>query len=401
MRRASKKGGFTIRTLNASEHGFEYQTFQLVGYLHGERIRKRFKKREDAVFEKARLEVLAANAGEIQPVNTRLTPDQVADAEAAFRRLGGGSLVEAIDWYLANYRPPAVPKSLAEAKASYLGYKRPHVEPVHLADVERKISLLCAWFPGAQVHDVGSDTLEAKMAERHWAPKTWNNVRACFLDFFKFAMADPRRWRTDNPAAQILPRKVARGLPKIERARVLADLFAFLESYSGGPRRPKPPGFLVPYFALATFAGLRPSVPDGEIWKIGELKDLSRVIDSEVGVIRISPEVAKTDYVRTVKIREPLAAFLAAYPLGEYPIIVSSLQHHVTEVRKRFALTDDVLRHTWISAHVARFKSIGEAALEAGNSEPIIRAHYLDSMSDAEAAAFWSLRPQRQSAASA
>lgn len=397
MRRARKNGGFTIRPITAKERGFTYQTFQLVGYVHGERVRKRFKKREDAVFEKSRLEVLAANSGEIRPVNTRLTAEQIADAEAAFRRLGGKSLAEAVDWYLVNYRPPAVPKLLTEAKTAYLAFKKPHVEAVHLEDVERKLDMLSGWFPASQVHDVKSDTLEAKMVERGWANKTWNNVRACLLDFFNYTMAEPRRWRTDNPAAQILPRKVARGLPKIERAEVLAELFSFLETYSGGPRRPKKPGFLIPYFALATFAGLRPSVPDGEVWKIGQLKDVSRTIDADVGVIRISPEIAKTDFVRTVKIRAPLAAFLMAYPLQDYPIIVPSLQHHVTEVRKRFNLTDDVLRHTWISAHVATFKSIGEAAIEAGNSEAIIKGHYLNSMSEAEAAAFWCIRPRHAS----
>jgi hypothetical protein len=43
-----------------------------------------------------------------------------------------------------------------------------------------------------------------------------------------------------------------------------------------------------------------------------------------------------------------------------------------------FGLTHDVLRHTYISMFVAKFRSMGEAALQAGNSESIIRRHYLD-----------------------
>lgn len=41
------------------------------------------------------------------------------------------------------------------------------------------------------------------------------------------------------------------------------------------------------------------------------------------------------------------------------------------------------MRHTFISKLVAKFRSIGEAALQAGNSETIIRKHYLD-LKDAE-----------------
>jgi hypothetical protein len=41
------------------------------------------------------------------------------------------------------------------------------------------------------------------------------------------------------------------------------------------------------------------------------------------------------------------------------------------------------MRHTFISMHVAKFRSLGEAALQAGNSEAIIKKHYLDLKSTA------------------
>jgi hypothetical protein len=46
--------------------------------------------------------------------------------------------------------------------------------------------------------------------------------------------------------------------------------------------------------------------------------------------------------------------------------------------------------------HVAKYRSIGEAALQAGNSESIIRKHYLDLKSQAEAEQFFSILPRRQ-----
>jgi hypothetical protein len=44
---------------------------------------------------------------------------------------------------------------------------------------------------------------------------------------------------------------------------------------------------------------------------------------------------------------------------------------------------------------VAKFRSIGEAAIEAGNSEGIMRRHYPDLKSAEEAEDYWSILLQR------
>jgi hypothetical protein len=60
----------------------------------------------------------------------------------------------------------------------------------------------------------------------------------------------------------------------------------------------------------------------------------------------------------------------------------------------KFGLTHDVLRHTFISMHVGKYRSMGEAALQAGNSEAIIRKHYLDLKTPAEAEEFFGIMPK-------
>jgi hypothetical protein len=62
-------------------------------------------------------------------------------------------------------------------------------------------------------------------------------------------------------------------------------------------------------------------------------------------------------------------------------------------VRTKFELSPDVLRHTFASMHVGKFHSVGQAALESGNSETIIRNNYLNVVSEAEAKAFWQIMP--------
>jgi len=73
--------GFVIKRVNLTEKGVTYDTFRFNGWLNGQRIRRQFKSHEEALGEKNRLEVQAANAeGSIHTVNTRLTEAEVAEA---------------------------------------------------------------------------------------------------------------------------------------------------------------------------------------------------------------------------------------------------------------------------------------------------------------------------------
>ena len=65
----------------------------------------------------------------------------------------------------------------------------------------------------------------------------------------------------------------------------------------------------------------------------------------------------------------------------------------IRNVREKFTPAHDVLRHTYISMLVGKFRSVGDAALQAGNSEAVIRKYYLDVKSVAEAEKFWNVRP--------
>jgi integrase len=157
-------------------------------------------------------------------------------------------------------------------------------------------------------------------------------------------------------------------------------------------RRPtcaQPRGFLVPFFALALFAGIRPD------WKHGEISKITpRAIDLATGVIRIEPAVSKTNEKRVIAIQPNLRLWLQRYPLEEFPPIpAKNIDRVLREVRQKFSLGHDVLRHTYIYMTVGAFRSVGDAALQAGNSETVIRRHYLDLKTVAEADAFWRITP--------
>jgi integrase len=395
MRRAIS-GRFSIKAVRAKAHGFTYDTFLVSGWLNGRRIRRHFKSRDEAIGVKNALEVEAANVGgEIRARNTRLSAAQLIEAEAAIAHFGPKSLSLAVEWFLTTYRPPLTATALEMAAKAFLKARALHVRGLALRDYRATLGMLLVAFPAREVHTISTGDLQGFLANREVGKKRLNNLRGDLNAFFAFCQVAPREWIRENPVKPIEKFRIARGVPEIISADTAARLMAYVEAYSGPERSSQSAGFLIPYFALCLFAGLRPSVPEGEACKLGRLEDPSRFIDLPLGVIRITPEVAKTNSVRQVTIQPNLAEWLIRYPLKKFPVVPRNAGPMISHVRMKFGLGDDVLRHTYISMHVGKFKSLGSAALEAGNSESMIRRYYLNLVSEVDAATFWEIRPGR------
>lgn len=168
----------------------------------------------------------------------------------------------------------------------------------------------------------------------------------------------------------------------------------WLESYQGQENKTGSflgkPGCMVPYYALTLFAGIRPDWKDGEI---GKLRPQDIRLDT--GVILIEPEVSKVNEKRTIKIQPNLRKWLEKYPIEDYPIIPARRFRDMwADVREQQALAHDVMRHTFISMTVGAFRSVGDASLQAGNSEAVIRKHYLNLKTVEEADQFWAIVPE-------
>ena len=391
------KTGFSIKKSTVTNGAFTYATYRLTGWLNGKRIRKQFKDRAEADGEKQRLEVEAANTDSaIRAMNTRLTSQQIAEAESAFARLAGKSLSAAVDWYLTTYKAPVTNKPLSDAAIAFLADRKAHVRARQLRDYTDTLRLLGAAVPGRTVDAITTADVQTFLDNRKVGKKRHNNLRGDLHTFFTYCKAPPREWCRDNPVEPVAKFKISRGVPEILDADTCAKLMTFLESYAGGPRSKHSPGYLVPYFALCLFAGLRPSIRDGEVRKLADSPNAGTFLDVALGVIRITPEISKVKCVRRVTIQPNLAAWLVRYPLKKYPIIVANMDAHAAVIREKFAIGGDVLRHTFLSMHVGKFRSMGDAALEAGNSEAMIKKHYLNMVSKDDAEKFWSIAPSAQ-----
>jgi integrase len=369
-------------------------SWRVAGWLHGFRIRKNFKSREEAAAEAATLEIKALQATSgLRSLATTLTDEQAREAEAAFRRLADKPrpLSFYLDFALANYRQPENQKSLSDAITDYKRSKsheheQGQLSAPQLARIGWDLKRLDEHFPKRSVAELTLPAIVAFLEKDRPGMKTYNNRRGIVSTFFKFAFH--RGSIAENPMPKVPYYRIRRkrGSAVTLSTAQAAELMEHFETFEGGR--------WIPYFALCLFAGIRPGVPDGEITKIRPDD-----VNLETGIISISADVSKVREPRRITIQPNLAAWLRAYPLSKFPIVVGNFKKRREKFRDRFNLTHDVLRHTYISMFVAKFRSIGEASIQAGNSESIIRRHYLDLKSTEGGAAFFAITPKHAKAA--
>jgi len=287
-------------------------SWRVTGWLHGVRIRKNFKSKEEAAAEKAVLEIKAEqDASGLRSATTRLTNAQIREAESVYERLTTRprSLGFYVDFALTNYREPALDKSLPDAIKAYLSIRQADDQLGQLShrqftSFRCELRALETVFRGKSVSELTSVQLTEFFRRGLASKKAFNNRRGLVGTFLKFCFLQD--WIATNP---------------IEK---------------------------VPHF-------------------------------------------------RGIGHRRGSAPTLRAYPLERFPIMPVGFRRQRLAFRKRFDLSHDILRHTFISMFVAKFRSMGEAALQAGNSESIIRKHYLDLKTKDEAEAFFAILPQAAS----
>ncbi len=368
--------------------------FRVTGWLDGQRVRNNFRTRAEAEAERQVLEVQRAQ-GEtgIRTTITRLTDEQIGEAETVFARVAGlpRPLAFYVDYAINNYSEPESQKTLADAVKEYTAAKdhereQDQISESHLVFMKRDLKRFLRHFPKVNVSDLTAERLIAYFnygKVKKPSLKTYNNRRGIVSNFLKFSFQ--RGWIKENPIAKVPHHRIRRkrgAVATLSTAKA-AELMAAVEALDGGR--------FAPFFALCLFAGIRPCLRTGEILRL-KPED----VNLETGFIFVSADVSKVREPRKVTIQPNLLAWLKAYPpTDERPIVPKNLQHVRARIAKAHGLSHDIMRHTFISMFVAKFRSIGEAAIQAGNSEAIIRKHYLDMKSQTEAEEFFGIMPKK------
>ena len=299
----------TVFSLDRFQNRNGSTSWSVSGWLAGIRIRKNLKTREEAAAEKAALELQAMQqTSGVCLAPTFLSEDQLREAETAFRRMDGSKrpLLVLVDYALGHYREADAARPLADCVTAYLASKkrdqeRELISPRQYDSIKRDLERFSKQFPQASLGDFTPVALTQYLERGRPAPslKTFNNRRGIFSTFFKYALLQD--WVVTNPILKIPHHRIAhrRGSAVTITAAQAEELMRYVETVAGGA--------LVTYFALCLFAGIRPSMHDGEISK---LKPAS--INLDTGVIHIEPEVSKVRMKRHIVIQPNLARWLQA-----------------------------------------------------------------------------------------
>jgi len=194
-----------VRHLTFHESSGEV-VFRVSGWLDGKRIRKNFPTRAEADAERQILEVqqLQGDTGTRTAI-TRLTEEQLGEAEAVFGRMTGQprSLSFYVDFALTNYREPERQRSLADAVADYIGAKehefaQDQISAPQMARIRMDLKRLNSHFAGKTVADLTVSSLVAFLGLGRPGMKTHNNRRASSRHSLssRFTAAGSRRTRS-------------------------------------------------------------------------------------------------------------------------------------------------------------------------------------------------------------
>jgi len=380
---------FVVREIK----GKRSSTWEVKGYkLNGERVRSRFKTEGAARAEAHSLSLQTAD-GDLRTIATRLTLEELEDAQAALKVLDGkGSLLHAAQFYSENFRNTSgLP--LQDALTRYLESKeRKKRSERTIYEIRNRCEAFIEFVGNKPIDQVLQHDLEEFLSQ--YNGQNYNNYRTKLFSFFKWA--EREKLCTGNPVDLIERIEIDRN-PEFLSPDEATDLLRAARDTNKGE--------LLAYLSIALFAGLRPD---------SELKKLTwRGVNFEDSEIQVPK--GKTGVARTVKASANLMQFLRIcdrlkpiIPKGNFQRKFAAVKRAagfkggVRDSEKLRTIEDeegrkpwipDITRHSYITYHIRNEGDIYKTATAAGNSPSVIKAHYEGAAKSSEATAFWSITP--------
>jgi integrase len=246
-----------------------------------------------------------------------------------------------------------------------------------------------ASFPERDIGSITTLEIEKWLVDKFPNPVTRNNYRRVLVNLFN--IAKKKNYVEANPVSEIATAKEPSDEVGVLRPKQVSALLK------------KSDPEILPYFAIAVFAGIRPE----ELKKPAETAtENSELLWSDIkwnqNIIRVRAEVSKIGKERNVAIEPNLLEWLEPYRKKHGKICTSSWVRLFRKTRRDAKITDwppDCLRHSFATYWLEKYKDAPRLALEMGNSVPIILERYhkvLDHPTDA--ARFWDIKPTKKDA---
>jgi integrase len=260
--------------------------------------------------------------------------------------------------------------------------EKANTRPAYSGLLGRTLRSFRAGIQAEHCHEVTRQMVEDWLHKNDWQPATRKSCLSTLRTFFNFCKG--RNWVKLNPTAnieRILLDEKAPGILTVEQIKTVLARCLELDPQ------------LSCFFAVQIFGGLRPC----------EAARL-RAEDIQRGFIDVKGKKAKTRKRRLVTINPTLKAWLALgihLPIKNQARRLKRIRYEVEAVLKHgkkkwrpvVPWTQDCIRHSFCSYHLAQFKDAAATALEAGHTEQMLFGHYRELVDPKEARAFWAIRP--------
>lgn len=341
-----------------------------------------FRNRFDADKKLAELKLIARKFGSENILSSR---DYVDAAHAVEILQGKTSLVEAAKHWMANYDSKNI--SLESLMADCIKNKRAtNRRESHLEKLEQCETILNKTFPGAMIADVTPIKMEEFLAKQTtWNSRTKYGFMINVQTFFNFAVR--REYVARNPLGKMEKILVDESEVHIFSVDECKRLMATVKEYAPNiPRRKNlnesRRGFMLPYYTLCLFCGLRPSEVLQFTWDD---------IDLDRKQVKVASGRSKSRRNRFVTISANAAQWLSLK--GELPPPRIDRHHDRIKAVANVTWHHDILRHSFGSYHFAQHRDERLTTNEMGNSPSVFYDSYRKLVTRDDAKLFWGILP--------
>jgi integrase len=357
------------------------ETFKIAVMVSGQRIRETFKTRDAAELRAEQIRVEYRNEGASAftlPAATRAEVGRCTEMLKPYN----ANLVDAVAFYVNHclkFRNAPTINEIVElmVKDSTSAKRRART----IEDLHYRLKCFGRDFGARQLGSVTIEELKAWLDDSDLSPRTRINYATKISQLYNYAQR--HEWVDGNLVDRIERPSTEDTEPHIF---TVEQASALLEHA----------GDLLPYVALALFAGLRAAELRRLTWQSVKLSERCIIVGAEV---------AKKRSRRVVDINDTLAAWLAVCGGVRGPIAPQERQEQfhkrirgIAEAAGMKEWTDNGLRHLFASYHLAQHGDAVRTAHQMGNSPDIVHRYYKGLVSNGDVERFWKLRPAKDAA---
>jgi len=359
-----KRGNTTVRYYK-TRNG-QYVQWQVCWSEAGKRKREKFGTKAEA--EKAAIRIAERiNLGQVRFLTARETEDY----QFYQRELPGVSMSDLVAYWKRGHAG-VVEKPTDEIVREMIDSKRlAGRSATYLQRMEWYCGRLAEWFP--KLPEATAAAIEKRLEK--FSPVHRNDFRKRLSILAEFAQAKgylSREWSELDrvPVATAKHKGI-----EILTPDTLREIFRVCR-----------PNYRI-YFALAAFTGIRQA-------------EILRLEWSHIGpdYIEVPAARAKTASRRLVPVQPNLAQWLATATRLPGPVVPrdsNAVKCMLWMLKKKVAgISQNILRHSYISYRLAATQDAAKVALEAGNTPQVIFRHYRELVTPAAAQDWFSICPQ-------